>query len=431
MHDKAVMRVDVVPSIYVHVPFCVSRCTYCDFYSIDLSILAGTAARGCGSLAGQRQSDWLAAVGQHLRQYRSDGLAAMGQADPLLVGSPPTIYLGGGTPSALPAALMDQLLSLLAAGMAHVAPVRYIEWTVECNPDDLDRSYLDLLNRHGVNRLSLGVQSLEEPARRAVQRRGSRALITKALELVAEHWPGTWSADFMYGMPGQTSKGLASDLCRVLDLGATHLSLYQLTLEPSTVLARQIACGEIAGIDHDNADAQYQAAKAVLLDRGFVRYEVSNWSLPGYECQHNLRYWMMEDWLALGPSGVSNINMAGGYERIHNQADLDSYCANPLVAMERIAITGTDAMFETLMMALRTASGLNLARFAARHGCEAGALFGDLPGLFPDHLRLDGGCWIAGDRGMDMLNAPLLAALESVAASEPMIPTDHTGRMQQ
>lgn len=339
-----------------------------------------------------------------------------------------TMYVGGGTPSALPPGELEALLAALSASWAGSKAWSdrmsgngggkgascTTEWTIECNPDDLSVAMLAGFEAFGVNRLSVGVQSLEDSVRRVVGRRGSAAETLTALGMLAKSWKQDWSVDFMYGMPGQTPAGLAQDIRRTIDLGATHVSLYQLTLEDGTILAGEVSRGSLTLPDPDQSADQYLAAAEVLSSAGYLRYEVSNWALPGKECLHNLHYWRMDDWDAIGPSGVSNRWNKGVFIRGQNTADDDAYGADPIGSVAWSEVSGTDAMFECLMMALRTSDGFSLHRFHAIFGRDPALVFGNLPEAFPLLIRQDSGFWCPTDEGMDMLNRVLVAALEYV-----------------
>ncbi|MFH2115930.1 MAG: coproporphyrinogen-III oxidase family protein [Spirochaetota bacterium] len=412
----------VTHSLYIHVPFCRSRCTYCDFHSAvipDYGSCAQATRLDPGRL---RVQSWSKAIERHLAALK------------LAPGWEPytTMYVGGGTPTVLPTSELEHLLAVLAVSWAgsvsgaaissaevlvealpDKVPGCGTEWSIECNPDDLTRPMLDSFDVFGVSRLSVGVQSLEDPVRQVVRRRGSAAEILSALGNLARHWKRNWSADFMYGMPGQTPAGLAQDIKHTIDLGAGHISLYQLTLEEGTALATEVHRGSILLPDLDLSADQYNAAAEELVSAGYLRYEVSNWALPGQECQHNLHYWRMDDWDAIGPSGVSNRREGAVYVRGQNPADDNAYEADPLGSVSFSAVRHIDAMFEYLMMALRTSEGFSVQRFHDIFGRDPSLVFGNLPEEFPTCIRGDSGRWYPANEGMDMLNRVLVAALEA------------------
>jgi len=322
-----------------------------------------------------------------------------------------TLYLGGGTPSWLPGSVLRKTLALLGdrARMGGTGPV---EWSIEANPEDVDDDFMRMAADAGVDRLSVGVQSLEDEARRAANRRGDARETMARLEQLAKTWKARWSADLMFGLPGQSARGMARDAAWLAELGAGHVSLYELTLEPGTPLAAAAERGAVRLPDDDERADLYDAAAEALAGAGFRRYEVSNWALPVNECIHNEVYWDMGDWLAVGPSGVGNRNLEdGAFLRLENSADDEVYAADPAASVRESVVGGRDAMFECLMTALRTARGFSTARFARRFGADPFVIFGRLYELFPDLLHYDGTMLTATERGLDTLNAPLVAAL--------------------
>jgi len=386
------------PSLYAHVPFCASRCSYCDFH---------TAAKSPQALHDSANT-WLRAVDRHLQSHRrrfgDSGFK--------------TVYLGGGTPSWLPVEILIKVLDVLGKS-ARAGGREPVEWTVEANPEDVTGEFLNILAGSGVDRLSVGVQSLEDEARRIAGRRGSARDTMRRLELIARDWSARWSADLMFGLPGQTPQGIARDADWLAGLGAGHVSLYELTLEPGTPLQAAAEAGTLRLADEDERADQYDAAAEVLAGAGYRRYEVSNWAIPGRESIHNEVYWAMGDWLAVGPSGVGNVATENGaYLRLENSDDDGRYYDDPAGSVRESLVSGVDAMFETLMTALRTAYGLNISCFKKRFGLDACTVFGKLHEEFPELVQYDGTSLKPTERGLDVLNVPLLAALTNAERFE-------------
>jgi len=308
------------------------------------------------------------------------------------------------------AAALSAIERSCRGGVASVA-----EWSVEANPEDIAPDFLSLLLTHGVDRLSVGVQSLEDGARAVAGRRGSAGSTMRVLDMLASRWLGRRSADLMYGLPGQTASGLEGDVGALVDRGFGHISLYELTLEDGTPLERNAHAGLVVLPGDDERADQYDAAREALIAAGYRRYEVSNWALPGQECIHNMRYWNMDDWLALGPSGVGNVAATGGrFVRLENTADDLRYYDDPSGSVHEVVISGIDAMFESLMMALRTAHGFDIAAFRERFGHDAIEAFGPLHELFPESIGLEAGSWRATARGLDTLNRVLVHAMSNI-----------------
>jgi len=192
------------------------------------------------------------------------------------------------------------------------------------------------------------------------------------------------------------------------------VSLYELTLEAGTPLHAAVEAGTVRLPDEDEQADLYEAAAAVLGRAGYERYEVSNWAKPSNKSIHNEVYWSMGDWLAVGPSGVGNVTSGTGtYLRMENSSDDDRYFSDPSGSVKETFISGMDAMFECLMTALRTAKGFNTTSFRERFNSNAFTLFGKLHEDFPEFIEFDGTSLRATERGMDMLNVPLVAALSN------------------
>ncbi len=322
-----------------------------------------------------------------------------------------TVYVGGGTPSCLP----ERALSRLLSAVSGLSPEPPDEWTVEANPEDLSPALLSLLSGAGVDRVSVGVQSLEPEARRLSGRRGDPGSCLGRLESLAASWKGRLSADLIYGLPGQSARGLADDVDTLADLGFGHLSLYELTLSEDAPMAAMAASGGLALPDPETAQEQYDAARERLTAGGYSRYEVSNWCRPGGESLHNLGYWEMTGWLAAGPSASGTLRIPGGFLRMDNPRDDAAYLAavraDPAAAAAETSILGGTAAFETVMMALRGSAGLDLEDFSARFGPRARALVEEACASFPDLVTRRGDRLAPTDAGMDTLNRVLLACL--------------------
>lgn len=369
-------------SLYIHIPFCRKRCHYCDFFS--------TVDDDCKK--------------EVLEKILFHSLKLAGRFD---VENFSTVYIGGGTPSSLD----GEQLRRLVKGLPGIDPARTIEFSIEANPEDLTVDFLSLLSDLGINRLSLGIQSLEEQALKEAGRNTDRDRSLKAIELVSKSWQQRWSADFIYGLPGQSERGLADNISFLLDAGAGHISLYELGLSEGTALDASVRNGKIELPDEDAAFAQFDAAREILTSRGLIRYEVSNWARPGHECIHNLNYWMMGDWLATGPSASGNIRMDSGFLRMEAPAEINKYLENPLGGKE-YSVEGRDAFFETIMMGLRQSRGVDMNALAKRFGKELAADAVSIFSRFPWAIVQEGNIARPSEEGMDKLNPVLLACLE-------------------
>ncbi|MGI5939668.1 MAG: radical SAM family heme chaperone HemW [Thermoleophilia bacterium] len=319
--------------LYVHIPFCRSRCDYCDFAS---ELLEPHARAG--------------RVTAYLTALRSE-LALRGAS---LERPPETIYLGGGTPTALPQpALLDLVRELSAPreGGIRRSPA---EFTVEANPGTIDASLLTQLAAAGVTRLSLGVQSFAPALRAALGRRVSQAEVMAALQAVKVAGWKEWNIDLVFGIPGQTWKEAAADIDAAVAAAPTHISFYDLTYSAAYAARVDRDMGsEARRRAGDFAEQHYGCAVARLEAAGYSRYEVSNFALPGHECRHNLAYWRGEDYLGLGASATSTV----GGERRTNPTSVADYLAG-LPADVELLSTFT-RVWEKAMLGLRTCEGVS------------------------------------------------------------------------
>jgi len=314
--------------VYVHVPFCTDRCTYCAFATVTDDPSRHEA------LVEAIEREAAAAKRPH---------------------APHSIYLGGGTPARLSPARLGRLVRV-AAGPAGPAPDA--EVTLEANPADVDAATLGAWRELGVTRLSLGVQTLRDDVLAGLGRRhdGRRAL--GALEVLAGRWTGSWTLDLLVGWHGQTLGDLERDLERTLAFQPPHVSIYGLTIEPGTPLHGRAARGLPVAIDARDGPRFDHAWSGALAAAGLERYEVSNFARPGHRSRHNQAYWANQDYLGLGPSAASSRHP----HRWTNEPDLDTYVRamaagrDARVHAERIA--PADRLIESLAIGLRTRDGL-------------------------------------------------------------------------
>ncbi|RMF77774.1 MAG: radical SAM family heme chaperone HemW, partial [Nitrospirae bacterium] len=297
--------------LYLHVPFCRSRCPYCDF-----TVVAGA---GEGRIAA-----YFEAVERQLVR-----LAATW---PWPVA---TVYLGGGTPSAVAA---RHLCRLLEAVRRRLELLPEAEVTVEVNPGDAAGPFLREVAAAGVNRVSIGAQSFEAADLARLGRRHAVEEIPRALEAAAAAGIERRSLDLMVGLPGQDPEAVAANVARAAATGADHLSAYLLHLEPEVPLARAVAAGRLTLPSEASVADQYRTLHRAAAEAGFAAYEVSNFARPGCEARHNLGYWRCAPCLALG-LGAHGMRPAapGGWERWANEAELDRFLARVAAGGDAIA----------------------------------------------------------------------------------------------
>jgi oxygen-independent coproporphyrinogen-3 oxidase len=322
-------------SLYLHVPFCVSKCGYCSFYSRpadDASVEA-----------------WLAALGRE-----TELIGAIWEGRPPLR----TLYVGGGTPTVLPLSVWKRLLRILENSFDLSA---LEEATVEANPCSLTNDHLSLWRNSFVTRVSLGVQSLQDIELTWLQRRHDANTALRALDIAVRRGFDV-SADLIFGLPMQTLRTWRDSLRRVLASGVKHISIYQLTLEPHTPL------GQINPALPDGY-AFYRFAQWYLARKGLEQYEIASFAARDNECRHNLAYWIQGNVLALGPSAWGYLD---GF-RYRNAASIEEYVSmtdTRLPPVEAERLEGRSRGVEAAILALRTRQGVDLTSFAARFGRE-------------------------------------------------------------
>ena len=323
-------------------PFCRALCGYCAF-----------ARELYDEALAERWLDGLAAEIAHR------GRATWGGRPEL-----DTLFLGGGTPSALSASQWTRLGRLLADGFA-ILPAA--EVTAEANPESFTPRAAEAMRAAGVNRESLGAQSMDPAELRMLERVHGPAEVARAVRIAREAGFESLNLDLIYALPGQSADSFASTLAQVLSLGPDHLSAYCLGLEPGTPLAAEVASGALPRPDDDLARAHYE----LLVDRaeaaGLALYEISNFARPGHSCRHNLRYWRRDDFLALGPSAHGLYRNRRWANPATLEAWLDAYAPGGRAPVPR-EVPREEAQFEWIFLRLRLAEGFSEAEFAAAWG---------------------------------------------------------------
>jgi oxygen-independent coproporphyrinogen-3 oxidase len=377
-------------ALYIHWPFCLAKCPYCDFNSH---------------------------VRDRLPQRRfRDALRAELAWEAARLGPRPlaSVFFGGGTPSLMEA---DTVADLLADATRLFPPAPDIEITLEANPTSVEAGKLAAFRAAGVNRLSLGVQSLDAAALAALGRQHSPAQALAALETARAIFPRL-SFDLIYARPGQDLPAWRTELRTALALAADHLSLYQLTIEPGTAFEALHRRGDLVLPDGDAAAALYEATAEEAARFGLLPYEVSNYARPGTESRHNLAYWRYRDYAGIGPGAHGRVTLDGALlaTRRHRApepwADLVERQGHGTAQQD--AVAPADRAREMLLMGLRLTEGVDAGRFAARTGVALDdALDGAVreQALEADYLRWDGRVLAATAAGRLRLDALLTALL--------------------
>lgn len=324
-------------SLYIHIPFCISKCAYCDFFSKPLASV---------------RDDYVDALCREI-EYRISYYKVQALE---------TIYIGGGTPSLLTDGQFNKIFRTIK-DCAEIPGTAEI--TVEVNPDDVSKKLLQNFEECGVTRISCGIQSMNDKALKKACRRADSSMNLQALETFKSCWKGELSLDLISGLPGESEKSLLEGLKIVCSAKPQHISLYSLTIEENTPFGRQLADNSLS-YDFDQADRLWLCGRDYLEEEGYEWYEVSNFCLPGKECRHNLRYWNHKNYLGCGSGACGSIYSDDGKGfRWTNTRDINEYVnfwlgdgnkAEPPQDYEYIDLP--TSQFEFFMMGLRKIEGI-------------------------------------------------------------------------
>ena len=348
----------MMPAVYIHIPFCKSRCLYCDFFSTTLL---------------SRREEYVQALIREARQRLASYDAEQSGIS--------TIYFGGGTPSML---ATEQLARILYA----IPHPNDIEITLEANPGDLTQEKLCQLHQVGINRLSIGIQSFQDHELRLLGRRHTAQEAHEAVQMAQNAGFDNISIDLMYALPGQTMIDWEHNIHEALRLQVQHISCYCLTYESHTPLTQMVESGQLTPADEDTENAMYDLLCERLKENSFEHYEVSNFALPGFRSQHNSGYWNNTPYIGLGAGAHSY----DGQNRRWNSADLDQYQQG---IYEQESLTPEQKEMEQIMLRLRTCEGIP---------CTASLKAKALPFLHRGQLTLKNDRLVATQSGLHILN---------------------------
>ena len=318
-----------IKHLYVHVPFCRTICYYCDF---------------CHRVYDEKLAQqWLERLkreieGTCLDQYE-------------------TIYIGGGTPTALSCNQLDALLNLIDPYASEAK-----EYTIEVNPESLDEKKAHIFRKHHVNRISMGVQTSDEDLLKSLNRRHSFKDVKECVAMLKRNGFDNISADLMYSLPDQTMDCLEQSIDDVVALGIEHVSLYSLTVEENTVFGKK----GIKNLDEDTEADMYELIRQKLENMGYIHYEVSNFAKAGRESMHNMGYWNYDDFLGVSMGAAGKI----GNNRYTNTRDLKRYLNEEDIRDENLYLEKDEMAFENIMMSLRTIYGLDIDEFNRKYDCD-------------------------------------------------------------
>lgn len=320
--------------IYIHIPFCKSKCAYCNFFSV---------------VSEKQRVDFLEALKREA-EVRKDYLGGEEIR---------TVYFGGGTPSLLEPSEIDEILGVLSK---YYTIIENPEITLEANPDTVSKESLLEYNKLGINRLSIGIQSFFDDDLQYLSRKHDSKHAMQVLEWAKEVGFQEVTLDLIYGIPTLTDEKWRKNLEIFFSTGFNHLSAYALTVEEKTALGQRINKGVAAPVDEDAMLRQYDILVEITENKGFEHYEISNFARPGHYSKHNTIYWKGEKYLGLGPSAHS----FDGVSRQWNVASVKDYCEN--YSFEREELTLDDRYNEYIMTSLRTMWGVDLEYIRANFG---------------------------------------------------------------
>ncbi len=335
----------LVEALYVHVPFCVSKCRYCDFYSLPMAEA-------------------------NIDEFIFGLAAEMQLQSPRLRKPLASVFFGGGTPTAIGGEALGRLLAIPGQ---YVGPAT--EFSVEANPGTIDASKVNAMVQAGVKRVNLGVQSFQDDELKLLGRIHSADQARNAFKMLRQAHMRNIGLDLIYGIPGQTMESWQVSVAQALELLPEHLSCYALSFEEDTPLWRDLQAGLVEEMGDAEQEACWRHAISASVEAGLEHYEISNFAHPGHQCRQNLTYWHNESYVGLGPAATSYVN---GVRRT-NKPNLAGYVqatqAGHNAPSSQEHLTGRDAMAEALMLGLRLMQGIDLHVFEHRYGQDARQVF--------------------------------------------------------
>jgi oxygen-independent coproporphyrinogen-3 oxidase len=375
-------RCPVMPiGLYIHVPFCIKKCLYCDFTSYP----AG----------GPAVENYLESLVREINLYGS----ALADEDKIIS----SLFFGGGTPTILPAAMLKTVLDEVRSSFSLAAGC---EITVEANPGTVNAAGLAALLEAGVDRLSVGVQSFKDDLLGVLGRIHNAEQAVEAVQLARAAGFENLNLDFIFGIPGQSIHDWQETLKKAVDMAPEHIAAYGLMLEEGTPLEQAAARGEICSCSEEHELEMYRSAVEYLTAQGYSHYEISNFARPGRQCAHNLVYWLNRPYLGLGPAAHSFMSGV----RFSNEASLERY-SDKLSREEypvecKTLLLAENEMSETMFLGLRLTAGVDLSVFHRRFGRRAEDVYQrEIEGLLKKGLvEINGGCLRLTKKGLPLAN---------------------------
>ena len=358
--------------LYIHIPFCVKKCEYCDFVSFS----------GCES----RFSEYIEALINEIKEYRGAEID--------------TVFIGGGTPSLLPPELIIRLCDAVRDNFKLATGY---EWTIEANPGTVTESKIQAMLRSGINRISLGVQSFVDTELKAAGRIHDAKTAYETVMKLHKSGFRNVSIDLMASLPHQTMESFKRTLENAVSLPVKHISVYSLIIEDGTPIKKKYDDGIYQMPDEDNDRELYHCTKRFLEEHGFNRYEISNYAKMGYESRHNLKYWDCEEYIGIGVAAASYIDG----RRFSNTTSLEEYLCGNYRGGECEILANEDMMGEFMMLGLRKTSGVSAEEFKRRFGKTIESVYGAQLDRFTGLGLMEyiEGYYRLTERGLDIANS--------------------------
>lgn len=381
--------------LYVHIPFCVKKCRYCDFVSFQ---------------ADRSMMD------EYIRNLLLEAEKSKEEnKDPEIE----TIYIGGGTPSLLTVALTQTLLE----GLRKIFRIRNdAEITIEANPGTICEEWLDICLLNGINRFSIGMQAAQDHVLETLGRIHRLDAVEKTISLLQKRNLHNYNLDIMFGIPGQSSKDWSDTLSFALSMSPSHLSCYGLIPEDGTPLKNDLDNGLLLLPEPEAERDMYYLAKELLSEKGYHQYEISNFARTGMECRHNIGYWTMKPYIGLGlaAASMSEIQRTSEGIRYLRKTNPDRFCEyakyvkNAGYQVECEQIGPIEARFETVMLGLRMTNGVSDKAFKDLHGITMTDAYADILDQLTHRnlIYYENDCWKLTDTGMDLQNTVLVEFMQ-------------------
>lgn len=333
--------------VYIHIPYCRRKCIYCDFYT-----------------EGEIRADWPRLIDALISEYQE-------RISQLPVAEGYTVYIGGGTPSLIPVEELSRLIDAIKLGLNQLNPEgRIVEFTLEVNPDDVTTEKAEAWQNLGIDRISMGVQTLNDDELKLIGRRHSAHQALEAYSILRPRFSNI-SLDLIFGLPGSSLSSLRTTLAGFAEMRPEHISAYSLMYEEKTALTRMRDMGKIEEVEEDDSLSMFEEINRWSASEGYDRYEISNYSLPGFESKHNSAYWHGAPYLGIGPSAhsfdgdtIRRWNIADARRYIAAVESNEKYWDEEHLSLEEIRE-------ERIMTELRCRDGINLQDFGQSFGQQA------------------------------------------------------------